>query len=196
ESSILLTTFFATLFLELEFAIYLGVLLSLILFLAKTSTPNIPTLSIDDSTQSTHRKFINIQKKPLKQCPQIRIIRIDMSVYFGSINHIQKRISNIVDNEKIKHILIESSGINFIDLAGAEALVVENDSLKKVGGGLYFVGLKSRVYEFAAKSCFIKNIGSDHFFDSKTQALSQIYGRLNRSICSDCQVRLFKECKE
>ncbi|MCI5208039.1 MAG: SulP family inorganic anion transporter, partial [Candidatus Electrothrix sp. ATG2] len=33
ESAVLLTTFFATLFLELEFAIYLGVLLSLILFL-------------------------------------------------------------------------------------------------------------------------------------------------------------------
>jgi len=196
ESAILLTTFFATLFLELEFAIYLGVLLSLILFLAKTSTPSIPTLSIDNSAQSTHRKFINIQKKPLKQCPQLRIIRIDMSVYFGSINHIQKRISNIVDNEKIKHILIESSGINFIDLAGAEALVVENNSLKKVNGGLYFVGLKSIVYEFAAKSCFIKNIGNDHFFDTKTQALNRIYGRLDKSICSDCQVRLFKECKE
>ncbi|HFC92537.1 MAG TPA: SulP family inorganic anion transporter, partial [Leucothrix mucor] len=47
ESAILLTTFFATLFLELEFAIYMGVLLSLILFLARTSTPNIPVLSVD-----------------------------------------------------------------------------------------------------------------------------------------------------
>ena len=35
ETSILLTTFFATLFLELEFAIYLGVLLSLVLFLKR-----------------------------------------------------------------------------------------------------------------------------------------------------------------
>jgi len=196
ESSILLTTFFATLFLELEFAIYLGVLLSLILFLAKTSTPNIPALSIDDSPQSKHRKFTNIQKKPLKQCPQLRIIRIDMSIYFGSINHIQKRIAKIVENEKIKHILIESSGINFIDLAGAEALVSENNRLLKKGGGLYFVGLKSTVYEFAAKSCFIKNIGNDHFFDSKTQALSSIYRRLDKSICSSCEVLLFRECKK
>jgi SulP family sulfate permease len=62
ESAILLTTFFATLFLELEFAIYLGVLLSLILFLAKTSTPAIPTLSIDTLPGSGERKFINIEK--------------------------------------------------------------------------------------------------------------------------------------
>jgi SulP family sulfate permease len=37
ESAILITTFLATLFLELEFAIYLGVLLSLVLFLAAES---------------------------------------------------------------------------------------------------------------------------------------------------------------
>jgi SulP family sulfate permease len=193
ESSILLTTFFATLFLELEFAIYLGVLLSLVLFLAKTSTPYIPTLSIDDSDDK--RKFTNIEKKPIKQCPQLKIIRIDMSIYFGSINHIQKRISQIVENERIYHILIISSGINFIDLAGAEALVSENNRLRQYDGGLYFVGLKSSVYEFAAKSCFVKKIGNHHFFDSKGQAISSIYKRLDRSVCLKCNALIFRECQ-
>jgi SulP family sulfate permease len=195
ETSILLTTFFATLFLELEFAIYLGVLLSLVLFLAKTSTPQIPTLSLDISPDGTERKLVNIQNKPLKQCPQLKIIRIDMSIYFGSINHIQKRITQIVDNERINHILIVGSGINFIDLAGAEALVSENNRLKQLNGGLYFVGLKSSVYEFAAKSCFIKKIGNDHFFDNKAQAIRRIYARLDKDICKTCQSLLFKECQ-
>lgn len=195
EASILLTTFFATLFLELEFAIYLGVLLSLVLFLAKTSTPRIPTLSIDTSATSQDRKLINIKKKPLKQCPQLKIIRIDMSIYFGSINHILKRFSQIMDNEKINHILIDASGISFIDIAGAEALVSENNRLKKQNGGLYFVDLKSSVYEFAAESCFIKKIGNDHFFDSKEKAIHGIYNRLDKSVCSTCQSLLFRECQ-
>ncbi len=196
ESTILLTTFFATLFLELEFAIYLGVLLSLVLFLAKTSTPNIPTLSVDSSPDnSQHRKFIDIIEKPLRQCPQLKIIRIDMSIYFGSINHIQKRIAKIVENEKINHILIEASGINFIDLAGAEALIAENNSLLKLKGGLYFVGLKPSVYEFAAESCFIKQIGNDHFFDSKTEAIHSLYNRLDKLVCASCQALIFKECQ-
>jgi SulP family sulfate permease len=193
ESSILLTTFFATLFLELEFAIYLGVLLSLILFLAKTSTPRIPTLAIDPSPQGK-RKFVNIKKKPLKQCPQLKIIRIDMSIYFGSITHIQKRIAEISDNERIYNILIVASGINFIDLSASEALISENNRLKKMGGGLYFVGLKSSVYEFAAKSCFVKQIGKEHFFDNKTQAISDIYNKLDDQICVKCNALVFKEC--
>ena len=191
ESAILLTTFFATLFLELEFAIYLGVLLSLVLFLAKTSTPHIPTLSVD----SDSGKFINIRKKPVKQCPQLKVIRIDMSIYFGSINHIQNRISQIVENERIYHILIVSSGINLIDLAGAEGLVSENRRLAEHNGGLYFVGIKSSVYEFAARSCFIKQIGSDHFFDTKTTAINSIYERLDRSICATCQSMIYRECQ-
>ncbi len=196
ETAILLTTFFATLFLELEFAIYLGVLLSLVLFLAKTSTPGIPTMSIDNTGEIPSRKLINIQKKPLRLCPQLKIIRIDMSIYFGSINHIQNRLAQIADNEKIHNILIVSSGINFIDLAGAEALVAENNRLMKLNGGLYFVGLKSSVYEFAARSCFVKRIGNDHFFDSKSEAIRSIYKRLDQSICSTCQSRIFVECPQ
>lgn len=118
-----------------------------------------------------------------------------MSIYFGSINHIQKRISQISDNERIYNILIVASGINFIDLAGAEALVAENDRLKAKNGGLYFVNLKSSVYEFAAKSCFIKQIGSDHFFDTKGHAIHDIYARLDRTICSTCNALIFNECQ-
>ncbi len=194
ESSILITTFLATLFLELEFAIYLGVILSLVLFLAKTSTPRIPTLAFDVGPEHDKRKLINIKQKPVKQCPQVKIIRIDMSIYFGSVNHIQNRIANIVEHERIYHILIVATGINFIDLAGAEAMIAENNSLKKEGGGLYFVGLKSSVYEFAARSGFIKHIGNRHFFDSKPQAIKYIYQKLDKDICAKCNALIFKEC--
>lgn len=196
ESAILVTTFLATLFLELEFAIYLGVLLSLVLFLAKTSTPNIPTLSIDTDAETGKRKLINIQRKPIKQCPQLKIIRIDMSIYFGSVNHIINHLNHIADNEKIYHILIVGTGINFIDLAGAEALVTVNNRLKKMGGGLFFVGLKASVYEFAARSYFIKQMGADHFYDSKTHAIKEIYQRLDKVVCTICQSLIFNECLE
>lgn len=196
ESAILLTTFFATLFLELEFAIYMGVLLSLILFLAKTSTPNIPVLSIDNDKNASHRRFINVDEKPIKECPQLKMIRIEMSVYFGSVNHIQKVIADIVEKEGIHHILIEGSGINFIDLAGVEVLTSENKRLLKQGGGLYFVGLKPSVYEFVARSSFIKHVGNDHFFDVKSQAIHSIYERLDRDICANCSTRIFGECNK
>lgn len=194
ESAILVVTFLATLILELEFAIYLGVILSLLLFLAKTSHPNIPVLSVDYGPKNTHRKFIDIEEKPVFECPQLKIIRIDMSIYFGSVNHIQKMFANIEERENINHILVVASGINFIDLAGAEMLVAENKRLMKQGGGLYFVGLKSSVYETAVRSHFFKQIGNDHFFDSKSMAIHRIYQHLDKSICERCELKIFDEC--
>ncbi|MCI5131045.1 MAG: SulP family inorganic anion transporter, partial [Candidatus Electrothrix sp. EH2] len=139
ESAVLLTTFFATLFLELEFAIYMGVLLSLILFLARTSNPEIHSISVDDEDKEGIRKFVDMEQKPLAECSQLKILRIDRSIYFGSINHIQNRIAEITDKEGIYNILLIATGINHVDLAGAEALIAENNRLKKMGGGLYFV---------------------------------------------------------
>ncbi|MDH5601526.1 MAG: SulP family inorganic anion transporter [Gammaproteobacteria bacterium] len=195
ESSILFTTFFATLFLELEFAIYLGVLLSLVLFLAKTSTPEVVTLAPDTDTNTGKKKLININKKPVNQCPQLKIIRIDMSIYFGSINHIQNRIHHIIENENIQHILVIGTGINFIDLSGAEAMVSDANRLKRMGGGLYFAEFKSSVYEYISKKCFVAKVGNAYFFDSKKEAIRSIYKKLDSKTCDNCEVNVFTECE-
>ncbi|MFO7603092.1 MAG: SulP family inorganic anion transporter [Gammaproteobacteria bacterium] len=195
ETAILITTFLATLFLHLEFAIYLGVLLSLVIFLARTSTPDIVTLAVDEPDEGGKRKLINISKKPLKQCPQLKIIRIDMAIYFGSLNHIQNRLHGIAENERIYHILIIGSGINFIDLSGAEMLVNEAKRLEKLGGGLYFADIKASVYEFISRSCLVAKIGNSHFFDKKTQAIRHITRKLDKDICKTCNALVFEECK-
>ena len=194
ESVIFTATFLATLLFELEFAIYLGVLLSLMLFIAKTSTPDVHTLAFGTPPGEGDRRLQSIRKAPLVQCPQLKIIRIDMSIYFGSINHIQKQISQIVDNQRIYHILIVASGVNFIDLAGIEALLIENTRLKAQNGSLYFVAVKSTAFEFMEKVNFVNEIGRDNFFDSKAEAINVLYDRLDKSKCEKCQALVFKEC--
>lgn len=194
ETGILLVTFLATLFLELEFAIYIGVLLSLVIFLSRTSNPEVVTLAPD--RDNPKGKLVNVESKPVPQCPQLRIVRIDMSIYFGSVNHIENRLAEISEKQGIHHILLELSGVNFIDVAGAEMLVHEARNLERKGGGLYFVGMKSRVWQFMAQGGFIREIGAAHFFDSKPRAISAIYARLDRKKCETCVTRIFTECLE
>ena len=195
ESVIFTATFLSTLLFELEFAIYLGVLLSLMLFIAKTSAPEVHTLAFGSPPGEDIRKLQSIRKTPLVQCPQLKIIRIDMSIYFGSINHIQKQISQIVDNQRIYHILIVASGVNFIDLAGIEGLLIEHKRLKALNGSLYLVDVKSSTYEFMEKVNFINEIGRENFFESKEEAIHIVFDRLDRSKCEKCQALVFKECQ-
>ena len=197
ETAILLTTFFATLFLELEFAIYLGVILSLIIFLARTSTPEIVTLAPDYDYAHSKRILVDVTAKPLRQCPQLRIIRVDMSIYFGSLNHIQDRIYQIAETGGIHHILIVATGVNFIDLSGVEMLEQEAERLQEKGGGLYFVGLKPSVYQSISRTHIFQIIGNNHFFDNMSDAIHCLH-RLMRmqGRCDNCQARVFDECKE
>jgi SulP family sulfate permease len=195
ESVIFTATFLSTLLFELEFAIYLGVLLSLMLFIAKTSVPEVHTLAFGSPPGEGNRKLQSIRKTPLVQCPQLKIIRIDMSIYFGSINHIQRQISQIVDNQRIYHILIVASGVNFIDLAGIEGLLIEHRRLKALNGSLYFVDVKSSTYEFMEKVNFVNEICRENFFESKEEAIRIVFDRLDRSKCEKCQALVFKECQ-
>ncbi|MGD8525868.1 MAG: SulP family inorganic anion transporter, partial [Thioalkalispiraceae bacterium] len=166
ETSIFLVTFFSTLFLELEFAIYIGVLLSLVIFLAKTSKPQITMLAPDET--ENRRPLVNVETKPLYECPQLKMISIDRSIYFGSVSYLQSKLQAIEANSGIKHVLLVASRINYIDMAGAEMLTREALRLQSLGGGLYICGLKAELWQFLAEGGFLKKIGTQYFFEDKT----------------------------
>lgn len=197
ETIILIATFLATLFLELEFAIYLGVVLSLVIFLGRTSTPEIATLAPDIDHRYDRAMLTETSSKPLAECPHMKILRIDMSVYFGSLNFIQSKLYKVSEKEGRKHILIIGDGVNFIDLAGSEMLCEEADRLEDEGGGLYFTGLKPAVYQSFGRTHAIKHIGNNHFFDNKHDTFKTLHRLLRKQgKCEGCMLRVFAECRK
>ena len=192
ESAIFLVTFLATLFLDLEFAIYLGVLLSLMLYLHQTSRPEVAVLA-PDPVDGRH-KLTDIESKPLRECPQLKLLRFDRSIYFGSVNYLQSRLDAVCESEGIRHILIDASRVNYIDMAGAEMLVLEAKRRQSRGGGLYFCGLKPSTWKSLAEQHAIKQIGPNAFFGHKSQAIAAIFRKLDKERCARCDARIFLEC--
>jgi len=194
EAGILATTFFATLFLELEFAIYVGVMLSLIVYLSRTSRPKITTMAPDPS--EINRPMVNTAREAVDQCPQLRIVRMDGSLFFGAVNHASGQFRNFTEESpEQKHILLLCNSMNFIDVAGAEWLMQEASRLKQNGGGLYLCNVKDNVCEFLRKSGLVAEIGEENIFDSKSEAVQAIFLKLKRDICRRCERRIFQECQ-
>ena len=191
ESIVLGVTLLGTLFLELETALFLGILISLFFYLEKTSKPNIAIFG-----KNKDDRFINIiRDKTTKECPQLKIIRIDGSIYFGAVEVISNYFADLYEKGEEKHLLILAHGINFVDLAGAEWLTNEVLKWQKRGGGIYFVGLKLISQDVLRSGGFAKVIGSENFFTDKNTAISSIYSTLDTGICSACEIKLFKECQ-
>jgi SulP family sulfate permease len=193
DNLILGATFFATLFAELEFAVYIGVLLSLYFFLKKTSQPNVAVMA-PDSGHYRHQ-FVNIIRKDVPQCPQLKITRIDGHLYFGAIDHISGMLREMRKGPE-KHLIVLASGINYVDLDGAEWLAREAAFWKKKGGGLYVVRLKIIAQDVMESGGFMDEIGRENFFTSKTDAIRFIYQKLDVEVCKACPYRVFLECLE
>ena len=191
ETSVLAVTFFATLFVELEFAIYVGVLLSLIIYLMRTAQPRVMGQVPDPHTAKRHL----VSDPRLPECPQLKIIRIDGSLYFGAVDHVQDILHGVaVQHPDQKHLLIVGNGINFIDIAGAEMLAVEAERRRRAGGGLYLCKVKDEVCKIFKRGGFSDLIGPENIFVDKGGAIEHIFGKLDRDKCARCDKRIFTEC--
>jgi SulP family sulfate permease len=192
EMAIMTATFAATLFLTLEEAIIIGVLLSLAIYLSRTSKPQVRVRAPDPNNKK-HR-FTDAENAP--QCPQLRFVRIDGSLFFGATSHIRESLAaQDQDAPGQKHVAIVAHGINFIDQAGAHYLAEEAERRRELGGGLYFIRIKDTVQEQLAESGALKTIGGVNLFDSKTEAIAAIYKRLDPDVCRTCKARIFRECQ-
>jgi len=191
ETAILLTTFFSTLFVELEFAIYVGVMLSLVVYLMRTSQPAVVTRIPDPHTANRH--FVTDSNLP--ECPQAKIVRIDGSLYFGAIDHVQEQLHLISQNHPgQKHLMLVGNGINFVDLAGADLIATESRQRRARGGGLYLVKIKEEACNTLRKGGFRDLIGPENIFQTKSDAISSVFEKLDRNICLRCTKRVFTEC--
>jgi SulP family sulfate permease len=189
ETAVLLTTFFATLFLDLEFAIYIGVLLSLVLYLNRTAHPRIANLA--PNSEVAGPPFIESES----ECSYLKVIRIDGALFFGAVNHVSEYLYNI---DKIllrkRNVLIIGCGINFIDVAGAELLAQEAQRRRSQRGGLYLCELQPQAYNVLERGGYLNKIGKEHFFATQKEAISKIISEADQSICRNCKNHVFKQC--
>ena len=192
EAAILLATFLATLFLHLEFAIYVGVLLSLMVFLERTARPTLRHAVPAPGVGSYH--FIAQTTEP--DCCQLKMVFIDGAIYFGAVDHVQRHLRDIDAHQPAhKHLLVLAPGINFVDSSGAELLAQEARRRRAMGGALYFHRLPQPVVETLERAGHLQEIGRENLFSIGQDVIGAIYPKLNSDVCRTCPSRIFKQCQ-
>lgn len=192
EAVVMAVTFAGTLVFKLDFAILLGVIFSLLVYLRKTSKPRLVPRVPDP--QSIQRKFTSDSRAP--ECPQLKIIRIEGSLYFGSVAHVRELLRRYREHyPHQKNLLLLTKGINHVDISGAELLAEEAAERRLMGGELFLYRLKDSASPVLDRGGYLDKIGRDNIYDSKYQAIHAIFDRLDRDVCSSCTKRIFRECQ-
>ncbi len=147
----------------------------------------------DSDPESYH--YVPADDRP--ECPQIKMLRLNGSIFFGAVAHLQQQLQEMQEaHPEQKHLLIMSSGINFVDLAGAELLAETARHQTRSGGSLGFYRMKPTVAENLRKGGFMKDIGEQNLYPAKSRPAEVLFPRLDKSICEKCPHRLFRPCRE
>ncbi len=106
EAVVLVATFIAAIAMHLELSIYVGVAVSMFFYLRQTSRPTVDKIDVAE-----------LDKGDVKM-PDTQIVRINGSIYFGCVEHLQQELESI----QAKRLIILGRGVNFIDHLGVQML--------------------------------------------------------------------------
>lgn len=192
DAAVLITTFLSTLLLNIEFAIYVGVLLSIGMHLAQTSHPRIYS-TVPDLNAGKMIGSVYGQK-----CPQMDIVRIEGSLFFGSSAYIyQDLLARLRHHPHTANLLFRMHQVNVLDASGVQILEMLHEEVKRRGGSLYFAGINSRVFEVMKNSGFIKELGETHLRGTTGSAIRQaMKDTYCPAACKVCDMTVFNECAE
>jgi SulP family sulfate permease len=176
ETAVLAVTFAATLTLQLEYAIYLGVLVSMVLYLRRTSRPGLEAVVPVPGTAPPVFEPAGGTPQPVAG---LTIVRLNGSIYFGAVNHVEESLQ-AADSQSpgAPHLLLVAGGINFIDLAGAQMLANEARRRQALGGGLYLFNMKEEALGTLRDSGQLDVIGHDHFFNVGDDVIGLLAARI------------------
>lgn len=121
EFLVMALTAMATLLLELQTAIYAGVLASLFFYLKRTSQPRV------------------LQSRE----GETDVLRVGGSIFFGAAHYLQVRLQRCQG----PHVLIDARQVNFIDYSGVDMLHREARRLMRNGGSLTLQRARPQVVE-------------------------------------------------
>ena len=191
ETVIVAATFVAGTMVELDFAIFVGVILSLMMFISRSARPNLVVSAPDE-----YGVFRDPNVYALRECPQVVFIRIDGPLYFGSVESVERGFRRIERaRPSQKHLILMLEGVGDLDLAGAHALIDEARRRKARGGGLYIVTRSQLLSNRLRRFHVIEEIGEDALFASKSEAIESVVETFSDEICATCDARIFRECK-
>ena len=191
DAAIMIITLVGTLFLAIEFAVLTGILLSLAMYLLRTSTPKVHAVVPDVK----FRHFLNQPDR--EDCLQLGVIEILGDLYFGAVQHVEEFILDYAEKHpQQRFLLLRMHNVNHCDFSGVHFLETIVKAYREKGGDVFLVRMNPRVREIANSANFDNFIGLDHFLDEDEMIGHIFHHVLDPAVCIyECPFRVFKECQ-
>jgi SulP family sulfate permease len=150
--------------------VFIGVALSLLWLIWRTSHPAIPVLG-RVRAETAYRNIENFPEAITH--PGVVIIRFDGPLFFATASSLRTRIRELIRNveQPVKSVILDMESTNIIDLEGSDELREIAKELKEMEIAFYLARVKIKIKETLVKDGVLELIPEDHFFISVESAV-------------------------
>ena len=185
DRAAVIVTFLATIFLHLEYAVFIGVGLSIVLYLARISRPDVRRWTPPESMTGG--------EPAAQSCPQFPVIQVDGSIFFGSMSFVKESLLRILRAQpQASHLAIRMGAVNHLDASGVHGLEEVLDELRQRGGDLLLLEPKMEILHVLDNAGILEKIGTKNIIHQRTRdAVVKLLPRLDGNICIACTTNAF-----
>jgi anti-anti-sigma factor len=150
--------------------VLIGLLLSLLVLIARSAKPNIPVLGRAPGTDVFH----GLDQYPDSVTyPGLAIIRFDGPLYFATANALRDKVRTVTadTDPPVKIVLIDMESVNYLDLEGSDMLNEIASNMKSAGIEIHLARVKHEIMEMLEKDGIARTIGRDHIHNKVIEAV-------------------------
>ena len=155
DAVVLLITFVAALLLPLHIAIFVGVIISVSLFLRKAARPELVEYTFDN--EGTLKELNN----KAERLPQISIVHVEGDLFFGAADLFRKQVTRIAEDPSLAVIVLRMRNARNLDATAVCALEELIKFTREKGRHLIISGAGRQVYRVLRKSGVLNVLQAD-----------------------------------
>ena len=169
----LIVTFLATLSLGIEQGIGVGVILSLVMVIYRSTRPHYATLGRIPGTSF----FRNTGRfEQLEERDDMLIFRFDADLYFANTNFFKDKLEEEAraKGDGLKYIIISAESISHVDSSALHALEEILREYREQGVHVVFAGVKGPLRDALNRAHLMDYFGQDNFYLTVQEAVEQL----------------------
>jgi len=165
--------------LNLDYAIYAGIALSIVLYLKDTNKAPIKLLI---PFQGKESQIIEQEIKSLQEKVDVLIIQLEGNLYFGAATDLGEKLDSLTNKSRV--FILRMKYVTTIDLTSLSTIKTFIRNVRETGGILIISGVKSDLDIMLKNSSIDSDIGINNIFMSENEVFASSTNALERAIAA------------
>ena len=175
-----IVTLIGTWTLPLDKAIYLGVGISILLFLQRARLLTIREMAIGE--KGRFREVEPDQEEPMRRCTAVRVLNVTGSVFFAAAGELQTLMDRTATDPYVQVLILRMRQAEDLDVTTASVLEAASHQLAERGKTLLLLGVRSSALELLKKTGVRDQVGQENVFPVQSSWHTAMEEALQRAL--------------